>query len=233
MLWSERSRRLAGELIAELISPRLGPGGWSELFRASVDTAALSILALVISAVGGFAVALIARRRTETLAPRSIRAEGTGFITRVGLLLARSVPAPIWAFLAVLVFFPGLWPGAIGLAIYNLGVLGRLFAEAIEESDTTPTDQLLATGSGPLTALLYGSVPSVAPRLLALSLYRWEVIVRETVVVGVVGAGGLGQLLNDHIVARDFAAVTGVILVLTLAAIAVDALGNQLRQQIR
>ena len=233
VLWSERSRRLAGELIAELISPRLGPGGWSQLFRASVDTAALSILALVISAVGGFAVALIARRRTETLAPRSIRAEGTGFITRVGLLLARSVPAPIWAFLAVLVFFPGLWPGAIGLAIYNLGVLGRLFAEAIEESDTTPTDQLLATGSGPLTALLYGSVPSVAPRLLALSLYRWEVIVRETVVVGVVGAGGLGQLLNDHIVARDFAAVTGVILVLTLAAIAVDALGNQLRQQIR
>ena len=234
VLWSERSRRLAGELIAELVSPRLGPGGWSELFRATVDTAALSILALVISALGGFALALIARRRTETVSSGTpVFSEVTGFVTRIGLLLARSVPAPMWAFLAVLVFFPGLWPGAVGLAIYNLGVLGRLFAEAIEETDPAPTDQLLATGSGRLTALLYGSIPAVSPRLIALSLYRWEVIVRETVVVGVVGAGGLGQLLNDHIVARDFAAVTGVILVLTLAAIVVDALGNQLRQHVR
>lgn len=234
VLWSERSRRLAGELIPELISPRLGPGGWGELFRASVDTAALSILALVLSAVGGFVLALVARRRTEVLSSsRPILTNASGFVTRVGLLLARAVPAPIWAFLAVLVFFPGLWPGVIGLAIYNLGVLGRLFAEAIEESDTAPTDQLLATGSGRLEALLYGSIPAVSPRLVALSLYRWEVIVRETVVVGVVGAGGLGQLLNDHIVARDFAAVTGVILVLTLAAIAVDALGARLRLKLR
>ena len=143
------------------------------------------------------------------------------------------MPAPIWAFLAVLVFFPGLWPGAIGLAIYNLGVIGRLFAEAIEETDAAPTDQLLATGSGRLSALLYGSIPAVSPRLIALSVYRFEVIVRETVVVGVVGAGGLGQLLNDHLVARDFSAVTGVIAVLTVAAIAVDALGNRLRHQLR
>ena len=138
----------------------------------------------------------------------------------------------MWAFLAVLVFFPGLWPGAIGLAIYNLGVLGRLFAEAIEESDSAATDQLLATGSPGVSALTYGTIPAVAPRLVALSLYRWEVLVRETVVVGVVGAGGLGQLLNEHIVARDFAAVTGVIAVLTLAAIIVDYLGARVRQQL-
>ena len=233
VLWDERTFRLGRRLLADLFSPVLGPGGWGELFRATVDTAALSILALVISAVGGFVLALVARRRTETLASPSPITEATGVVTRLGLLLARSVPAPIWAFLAVLVFFPGLWPGAIGLAIYNLGVIGRLFAEAIEETDAAPTDQLLATGSGRLSALLYGSIPAVSPRLIALSVYRFEVIVRETVVVGVVGAGGLGQLLNDHLVARDFSAVTGVIAVLTVAAIAVDALGNRLRHQLR
>ena len=233
VLWDERTFRLGRRLLADLFSPVLGPGGWGELFRATVDTAALSILALVISAVGGFILALVARRRTETLASPSPITQATGVVTRLGLLLARSVPAPIWAFLAVLVFFPGLWPGAIGLAIYNLGVIGRLFAEAIEETDAAPTDQLLATGSGRLSALLYGSIPAVSPRLIALSVYRFEVIVRETVVVGVVGAGGLGQLLNDHLVARDFSAVTGVIAVLTVAAIAVDALGNRLRHQLR
>ena len=233
VLWDERTFRLGRGLLADLFSPVLGPGGFGELFRATVDTAALSILALVLSAVGGFALALVARRRTETLASPTPFTEATGFLTRIFLLLARSVPAPIWAFLAVLVFFPGLWPGAIGLAIYNLGVIGRLFAEAIEETDTAPTDQLLATGSGRLSALLYGSIPAVSPRLVALSVYRFEVIVRETVVVGVVGAGGLGQLLNDHLVARDFSAVTSVIVVLTIAAIAVDALGNRLRHQLR
>lgn len=73
----------------------------------------------------------------------------------------------------------------------------------------------------------------MSPRLIALSLYRWEVLVRETVVVGVVGAGGLGQLLNEHLVARDFAAVTGVIGVLTLAAIIVDSIGARTREQLR
>ena len=233
VLWSERSRTLAADLFAELLIPRLGPGGWGELIRASIDTAALSLLALAISVSGGLIAALIARRRTETLASRSVQLEASSFLTRVLLLLARSVPAPIWAFLAVLVFFPGLWPGAIGLAIYNLGVLGRLFAEAIEESDTAPTDQLLATGSSGVSAVMYGSIPAVAPRLIALSLYRWEVLVRETVIVGVVGAGGLGQLLNEHLVARDFAAVTGVIIVLTLAAIIVDYLGARTREQLR
>ena len=152
---------------------------------------------------------------------------------RFALLLARAVPAPMWAFLAVLILFPGLWPGAVGLGIYNLGVLGRLFADVIEDRDTAATDQLLLTGAGPTTALLYGALPSVAPRIVALALYRWEVIVRETVVVGVVGAGGLGQLINDHLVARDFSAVSGAVLALIALTVLADLVGSRLRRQLR
>ena len=233
VLWSARSRTLAVELANDLTPPRLGPGGVGELFRATVDTAALSFLALALSVVGGIAIAIFSRRRTEQLAEPTGLARVAAVVWRFLLLLARAVPAPMWAFLAVLVFFPGLWPGAIGLGIYNLGVLGRLFADTIEDRDTAPTDQLLATGATGLTALLYGALPSISPRLVALSLYRWEVIVRETVVVGVVGAGGLGQLLNEHLVARDFAAVTGALLVLVVATLLADSLGTRLRQQLR
>lgn len=233
VIWSARSRTLAVELAARLVPPRLGPGGFDELFRATVDTAALSFLALGISAAGGIAGAIFARRRTELLAAPSALSRLGGVLWRFLLLLARAVPAPIWAFLAVLVFFPGLWPGAVGLGIYNLGVLGRLFADAIDDADTSPTDQLLATGSSRVAALFYGTLPNVSPRLVALGLYRWEVIVRETVVVGVVGAGGLGQLLNEHLVARDFAAVTGALVVLVIATLSADVLGTRLRRLLR
>ena len=83
VLWDERTFRLGRRLLADLFSPVLGPGGWGELFRATVDTAALSILALVISAVGGFILALVARRRTETLASPSPITQAAGVVTRL------------------------------------------------------------------------------------------------------------------------------------------------------
>ena len=232
-LWGGRTATLANELIGELVRPRLGPGGWSELIRATIDTVALSLLALAVAVVGGLIAAIIARRRTERAHGASSPGRASGFVMRFALLLARAVPAPMWAFLAVLILFPGLWPGAVGLGIYNLGVLGRLFADVIEDRDTAATDQLLLTGAGPTTALLYGALPSVAPRIVALALYRWEVIVRETVVVGVVGAGGLGQLINDHLVARDFSAVSGAVLALIALTVLADLVGSRLRRQLR
>ena len=232
-LFRERSVSLAGELLGELVSPRLGPGGWGELIEATVDTVALSLLALFVAVVGGVITAVVARRRTERAQGPTTTARTSGFVIRIALLLARAVPAPMWAFLAVLVLFPGLWPGAVGLGIYNLGVLGRLFADVFEDRDTAATDQLLVTGAGPTTAFVYGALPTVAGRMVALALYRWEVIVRETVVVGVVGAGGLGQLINDHLVARDFSAVSGAVLALIGLTVIVDSLGSRLRHQLR
>lgn len=233
VLWSQRSRSLANDFSRDLLPPRLGPGGWSELVGSTIDTVALSLLALAISVVGGIGAAIVSRRRTEVALTAGPAQRVVAMVTRLLLLLARAVPPPIWAFLAVLIFFPGLWPGAIALAIYNLGVLGRLFADSFEDRDTLPTDQLLVTGAGPTSAFLYGALPTATPRLIALSLYRWEVIVRETVVVGVVGAGGLGQLINEHLAARDFAAVTGVIGALILLAFAADLIGAGCRRVFR
>lgn len=230
-LWSERTRRLFGDLVDDMFPPRLGPGGWSELVSATVDTLAMSVLATVIAGAGGLLIATLAarpRRPDDTFVRRS-----TGWIARLVLLLFRAVPAPVWAFLVVLVMFPGIWPGAVALGVYNTGVLGRLFAEVFDDHDDRARRQLATAGAGRLEQLAYGVLPVCAPRLVSLSLYRWEVITRETVVVGVVGAAGLGRLIQEHLVARDFAAVTGTIGALVVLAVAIDALGNRLRPNSR
>ncbi len=230
-LWSGRTRRLTRDLIDDLLPPRLGPGGWNELVAATIDTLAMSILATSIAVAGGLAMATAAARPWHDGARHRRRATGTA--TRLTLLLFRAVPAPVWAFLVVLILFPGIWPGAVALGIYNLGVLGRLFAEVIEDHDDRARRQLAASGASPIQQFAYAVLPTTAPRLAALALYRWEVITRETVIVGVVGAAGLGRLIQEHLVARDFAAVVGAIGGLVVLTAVIDLTSTRLRRALR
>ncbi len=232
-LWSDRTIDLGRRLGDDLWPPRLGPGRWSELLGAMVDTTAMSLLALAIAGFGGLAAATAVSRPTGRAAHNTALGGLRRMVLRLILLLLRAVPAPIWAFLMVLVLFPGLWPGAVALGIYNLGVLGRLFAEIIEDRDTASADGLLLTGARGVQTLFYGTLPTAGPRLTSVALYRWEVIVRETVVVGVVGAGGLGQLINEHLAARDFAAVAGAIVALVVVSLAIDSISAWLRRTLR
>jgi phosphonate transport system permease protein len=232
-LWSSRTRSLAVDLVGDLLPFRLGPGGWSELIDASVDTVAMSVLALAIAGIGGLALGAASARPTQRTARPTLLGLTARGAVRTVLLLFRAVPAPVWAFLAVLILFPGMWPGAVALGVYNLGVLGRLFAETIEDRDTHPADALTLSGATRTQNLFYATLPAAGPRLVSLALYRWEVIVRETVVVGVVGAGGLGQLINEHLAARDFAAVAGAMAALVVVAAAIDAISAAVRRQLR
>jgi phosphonate transport system permease protein len=229
-LWSERTRRLARQLIGELFPPRLGPGGWSELISASVDTVAMSILATAIAVAGGLLLAFLAARpSTRSSLPRRVG----GSAARLVLLLFRAVPAPAWAFLFVLILFPGIWPGAVALGVYNLGVLGRLFAEVVEDHDERARCHLASSGAGAIKQFAYAVLPSIASRLTGLALYRWEVVTRETVIVGVVGAAGLGRLIREDLVARDFAAVTGTIGALVVLTALIDITSSRMRAALR
>lgn len=226
LLWSSRTIDRAGGLVNRLLPSRLGPGGWQELIAASIDTIAMSLLATAISAVVGLGLAVKVHRAM----PIKRRVNPAPVAVRTLLLLCRAVPAPIWAFLFLLILFPGMWPGVIGLAVYNAGVLGRLFAETLEETDQRPSSSLAALGAPPLARFLYGLFPTAAPRLMALTMYRWEVITRETIVVGVVGAGGLGRLITEHLAARDFAAVAGAIAAMIVIAVIIDVISAATRR---
>ncbi|MEO1058845.1 MAG: ABC transporter permease subunit [Actinomycetota bacterium] len=231
-LWSERTRRRAGELVDALWPPALGPDGWGELINATLDTAAMSIIAVVLAgAIGVIAGAVVARPTGELEAAGPLRRTVRWLVGAV-LLLLRAVPAPVWAFVVVLVVFAGPLPGAIALGVYNIGVIGRLVGEAFEERPADAHDLALASGASRPAAFVAVRLPDTAGRIIAIVMYRWEVIVRETIVVGVVGAGGLGQLLRDHLAARDFDALTGTILAMLLLAIVVDQLSRVVRRNL-
>jgi phosphonate transport system permease protein len=149
------------------------------------------------------------------------------------LLLLRAVPPPVWALVLLFVLLPGVLPGALALAVYTLGVLGRLAAEAREEVDPRPRAALQAAGASPAGGWLYGVLPALAGPMLALAVDRWEVAIRDTVLVGLLGAGGIGVLLSGRIAAFDWPAVATVLAATVLLTLVVDLVGARARSALR
>ena len=233
-LWSARTRRLAGEFGAELWPPEIGDGGVSGLAADSADTVALAVLALAIAFPLASLVAFAARRPAATgVGIRALVARVGSFAVRTTLLVARAVPPPVWAFLAVFVFLPGLWPGAVALALYNLGVLGRLQAEVVENADPAPGQALRAAGAGAAGVAALSTVPIVAGRFVGLGLYRWEVAIRETVIVGVVGAAGLGRRLAEQSARFDHDGMVATVIALFVVTLGVDLVSAGVRRALR
>jgi phosphonate transport system permease protein len=131
------------------------------------------------------------------------------------------------------VMFPGILPGALALGVHNFGILGRLMAEVNENLDDRPVRALRALGASSGQMIGYGILPQNLPRFLAYMLYRWEVCLRETVIVGLVGAGGLGRLLTEQISSFDYGGVVitlGAFVVLTFG---VDLISSRMRQTLK
>ena len=223
---SQTLTRLGG-LVDAMVPLRLPAGGWSELVSRSVETVQMSVLAVAVASVLGVLVALVAAR-----GDRSGWRWAVGGAARLLLLVTRAIPPPVWALLVLFVVFPGPLPGALALGIYTFGILGRLFAEVVEELDHRPGEALTGLGAGAVQSFAYASLPAAAGQLTAYSLYRWEVTARETVVVGVVGAGGLGRLLEEQRAAFDYAAMTSTVLALVAVSLLVDAVSHAVRRSL-
>jgi phosphonate transport system permease protein len=140
------------------------------------------------------------------------------------------VPELVWAALMVLAAGIGPFAGALALALHTTGVLGRLFAEALENAPREPEQALRLAGAGAVAAFGYGSLPLVTPQWVAYSLYRWEMNIRMAAVLGFVGGGGLGQLLYFHLSIFQLAQSMTVLLAMFALVVAVDAASGRLRR---
>ncbi len=227
-LVSERTRLATGRLLDELWPPQLPPGGAGALLGGMLDTLAMAVLAMVVAVAITLVLGPVAARMRRGPAD-----ESRGPVLRVArgavrggargiLLVLRSVPPTVWAIVALFALFPGVLPGALALGLYTGGILGRLVAEAWESVPVRPRDALRATGVRSSVATLAAVVPPSARHLTTYTLYRFEICVRDTAVVGVVGAAGLGRLLAESLAAFAFPVVT----TLLLASLAVSALSE-------
>lgn len=191
-LFSTDSLASMGRFLAEFVPPDMAPAFVRQVTFAAWETLAMSALGTLLAALGGVLLALPASRLHEADAAWARRP------ARWLLNALRAVPELVWA--ALLLISAGLGPfaGTLALAVHTTGVLGRLFAEAIENAPPGPALALRAQGVGNARVFLYATLPQVLPQLMSYTLYRWENNIRAAAILGVVGAGGLGQLLAFH-----------------------------------
>ncbi len=186
-----------GRFVAEFFPPDLSAPFVHKVLVGTWETLAMSVLGTLLAAVAGLALALPASH-APTQHADAARPGWARTPTRWALNALRSIPELVWA--ALLLISAGLGPfaGTLALAAHTTGVLGRLFAEAIENAPPGPADALRVSGVPPGRVFWYATLPQVLPQLMSYTLYRWENNIRAAAVLGVVGAGGLGQLLAFH-----------------------------------
>ncbi len=239
-LWSPRARMLFGEVIHTTFSVEFEDVNPSQLLAISLQTLSMSILAIAGAGIGGILLSFPAANNfwlPGGLFPRFSSNQIWGWLifglTRAFLLLCRAIPAPIWALVLLYILFPGILPGAIALGLHNLGILGRLMAEGVENLPPAPLQALKAQGTPGSLVFLYGVLPLTLPRFLAYGLYRWEVCIRETVIVGLVGAGGLGRILTEQLSSFDTAGIIVTLGCLILLTLGVDWISVMARRSLR
>ena len=138
----------------------------------------------------------------------------------------------LWALIFVFLVGLGPFPGVLALGVHTGGVLGKLFAEVLEDVDLQPVESLQSTGAGKIQILFYGILPQVLPQFVSYTLYRWEVNIRVAAVLGFVGAGGLGQRI--HITMSLFLEqqLLTLLLALYILVTGVDYLSAYLRRRV-
>jgi len=216
--------RSMGRFGGEFFPPNVQPAFLRHVLLATWETLAMSALGTALAAAAGLLLALPASRL------HAGDAAWARTPTRLLLNALRSVPELVWASLLLIAAGLGPFAGTLALAAHTTGVLGRLFAEAIENAPPGPGAALRTQGIRPGPVFLYATLPQVLPQLMSYTLYRWENNIRAATVLGVVGAGGLGQLLAFHMGLFHMNKTATVLLAMLLLVGLVDALSLGLRR---
>ena len=209
-----------GEFAAGFARPATEAAFLQKLSYATLETLAISWMGTLIACVFGLLAALPASGRWG-LVPRQV--------ARLLLNVLRAIPELVWAVIAVIAVGLGPFAGTLALAVHTTGVLGRLFAESLENVAPEPRASLRRHGVGAVAAFWYSTFPQVLPQLMSYSMYRWEINVRAAAILGVVGAGGLGQMLHFHLSLFQTSEAASVLIAMIVLVSVVDALSNYFR----
>jgi phosphonate transport system permease protein len=219
-LFSRESLRLMAKFVREFFSPDLSPAFVAKAAWGALQTLAVASVGTLLAVVAGGTLALPAAGRFGAAARLA---------ARFALNFLRSVPELVWAALMVIAAGLGPFAGTLALALHTSGVLGRLYAESLENVPPLPERALREAGSGRVAAFAYATLPLVAAQGVAYALYRLEMNIRMAAVLGFVGAGGLGQLLYFHLSIFQQAQAATLLIAMFVLVFAVDTLSAFVR----
>jgi phosphonate transport system permease protein len=234
LLWALAGMGIRWEFVAD--SPaqvrdlfgRMLPPDWAfagEIVDPLIQTINIATLGTALAVLLSIPVAFLAARNTTFN-------RATYALGRLVMSVSRSVDSLIWALIFIIVVGPGSLAGALAVAVRSIGFVSKLFAEGIEEIDRGQVEAITATGAGRFKVLLYGIVPQIRPGFAGVTIYRWDINIRESTVLGIVGAGGIGFVLNTAILGLEWSRVGLILLVILGVVVVSEMISASLRKRV-
>jgi phosphonate transport system permease protein len=193
-----------------------------------VETIFLGMMATVFGIVFSIPISFLAARNMMSSSQATI---AVYYITRTILNIVRSIEPLIWALIAVVWVGLGPFAGIIALTIHSIAALGKLYSEAIESIDPGPIEAVQATGATRLQVIMYAVVPQMIPPFVSFSIYRWDINVRMSTVIGLVGGGGIGFLLIQYIRLLDYRSAGIAVWFIAITVAILDYVSAEIRQR--
>lgn len=214
----------AGVILMSFLQPDFVSRG-NNIINGILESIVMTVVATAIGVIISIPIALGAARN---IAPLPIY-----LICRLLIALSRTFQEVIIAILFVVMFGFGPLAGVLTLSFGSLGFLAKLLAEDIEEIDRTQVEAIRATGASWLQVVLYSVFPQVQPRLVGLSLYRFDINLREASIIGIVGAGGIGSTLDTALKRYDYEVASAILIVIIALVLATEITSGLIRKRLQ
>ena len=235
LVWSVRNIEIIPEFLWDApaqtvdLFRRMWPIDWKSypvnVHAALIETFHIATLGTLLAVIFAFPLSLLAARNLTHSATLHWLAQ---FI----FVSSRSISSLVWALLFVAIFGPGALAGVLSIAFRSIGFVGKLVAEAIEEARPGPMEALVATGASRTNILLKGVWPQIEPSFWSVALFRWDINIRESAVLGLVGAGGIGVALDSALNNLYWDQVALVLVVIFAIVMATEVATSWIRKRI-
>ena len=241
MLFSADGGGAIAEYVERLFPPDLSGKVVANALEGAWETLAISLIGTLLSVVIALSLAFFGSRNLvyagllyemEARRHRVLLRRIPYLAAKTILNFLRTIPELLWALVFVFLVGLGPFPGVLALGVHTGGVLGKLFAEVLEDVDLQPVESLQSTGAGKVQILFYAILPQVLPQFVSYTLYRWEVNIRVAAVLGFVGAGGLGQRIHIALSLFLEQQLLTLLIALYVLVTAVDYLSAYLRRRV-
>lgn len=233
-LFEARNLAVMGGFVGQFFPPNLSGDFLAFALKATMETLAMATAGTALAMLLAVPLGLVLSHSLSIsrIGPGPNRGAGEALraLARIALLILRGIPELVWALLLVRAFGLGPAAGVLAIGLTYGGMLGKVYSEILESGDTRPARVLLESGSGRLMAFFYGLLPGAGQELASYTIYRWECAVRASVIMGFVGAGGLGQLMDQSMKMLNGGEVSTILIIFLLLVLLADTLSVSLRK---